>query len=146
MTSESNEANGMVLSLLGGLDSASDFRCLDLKKDLYHIGLSHYDDFGARRFHDLRIRHTPYNATFEEDIPTLKFFNPIWLSIDAGALDINEFSSSLNRQNGITVNYLHKLIKHLKPQLIGADITEVNFDLAPSSNREKDVDTIVDLV
>lgn len=145
-TSISKNMHGMPLALLGGLDSITDFKCLDLGEDLLHIGLSSYEAAESKRFHEQRIKHIPYTASFVEDIERIKVSRPVWLSLDIDALDKHLFESTGYNENGLSIDYVTRLIKHLKPCLVGADIAEVNFALAREQNLQRDIETVVEVI
>jgi arginase family enzyme len=107
--------HGMPLALLGGLDDIKDFRCLDLSEDLLHVGLSSYEPAEALRMHSLRIPHIPHTASFVEDIPRIRIDRPIWLSLDVDALDSSVFGSTGYNEDALSLDYVVRLIKHLKP-------------------------------
>lgn len=58
----------------------------------------------------------------------LDMTKPLWISLDVDAIDGDVFKSTgTNEPYGLSIEFLHRVLKTFLPYAVGMDISEVNF-------------------
>jgi len=115
-------------------------------KNLFYFGIRDLDDFEIKTVNDKDIwnynknRYT-HETNFINHIEIIKETikgKKIHLSIDVDALDpIYIPCTGTPVPDGLSLNYLLKLIEIIKPNLVNVDIVELNLELGNEDDKEK---------
>jgi len=130
----------------------SQWKCLDLGKDICYFGIRSHEDEEVQRIVDNQIRFYESDVCRPEHIDSIerdvdRHFrqrsNELWISFDIDGVDASEFQSTgTAEKDGLSIGFMESFFKTFSKRSVGMDFTEVNFELAPSTTlRQADEQT-----
>jgi hypothetical protein len=71
-----------------------------------------------------------------------------WISFNANSLNSVEFksSSSIQKSDGLSVEFMMNFFEHFVPKSLGMDLSEVNFEMTQGMARHNDQQTFRELL
>lgn len=141
-----------VAFLEGLIPHQSQWKCLDVSKDICYFGIRSYEPEEIQLVYDKQIRFYGSEVCEPELIDVIERnvdqhfkqrSNKLWISFDIDGVDASEFLSTGTAEgNGLSIAFMESFFSTFSKRSIGMDFTEVNFELAPSDQmRQTDMET-----
>jgi arginase family enzyme len=138
--------HGMPLAYLSGMiPHHSQWKCIDMSKDICYFGIRSYEPEEHQLFKDKNVLVFESSECLKENIHFIKqelysYFkrqsNKYWISFDIDSVDATSFESTgTAEEEGLTLDFVENFFSSFAHKTVGMDFTEVNFELAPSAHQ-----------
>jgi len=156
-SSRTKNIHGIPLDILTKSPFISNFNNKLKYNQLIYIGLRDCDDYEIKLINDNHISNFTSNEINSLDIfhqthlfnllNEITYDKKIHLSLDVDALDPKYIlCTGTPVSNGLSMDFVTKLISSLKHKIINADIVELNLDLETVEDQEKSLNNTLELI